>query len=602
MTSSTGAYALNIIVTENVWYGHSFGYVPAFLLTLTTLMLGYSFAGIAREVLIYPAEMIWPSTLVSVTLCRTLHEKEGFTDTMTRAKLYWILVGCGFVYYMLPGYIMPILSFVPVLCLIAPNNIYANQIGDAVNGLGFLNLSFNWSIISSGYFGSPMATPWPMACNIFVGFVILIWVAVPAGYYSNVWGSGNLPIYSSGIFKENGTAYDVLRIISSDGMFDAEKYAEYGHINLPFQFGVAYGISFISIAVLIVYTLLNNGKAIYEKIRYVDYSGDDIHARLMRKYDEVPMWWYLALFVVILAISIGACEGYKILPWYWLLAAIGLAVVFLIPIGIVQAISNTQPGLNVITQLIIGYGRPGDQLANVAFKVYGYISIYQGLSLISNQKLGHYMKIPPRHVFIVQIVGTIVCAVIQPGVVTWMLSSFKDICTPAGAPWTCTSTNAFYSASIVWGLVGPRRIFGPDSHYSLLVYCFLIGVLLPIPVWYLQKRYPLSLWKHVHLHVMFAGLMQLPPAPITALTSWFFFCTVFNGIIRRYRYGWWQKYAFVTSAALDTSVTIGFLFVYVCFYVTKTNMPFYWGTDTQRCPLAANGGFKNYKDFLPSQQ
>ena len=63
-----------------------------------------------------------------------------------------------------------------------------------------------------------------------------------------------------------------------------------------------------------------------------------------------------------------------------------------------------QPGLNVITELIIGYLYPGKPLANVCFKTYGYISMGQALFLTQDLKLGHYMKIPPKSMFIVQVI------------------------------------------------------------------------------------------------------------------------------------------------------------------------------------------------------
>ena len=63
-----------------------------------------------------------------------------------------------------------------------------------------------------------------------------------------------------------------------------------------------------------------------------------------------------------------------------------------------------QPGLNVITELVIGYIYPGKPLANVAFKTYGYISMSQALMFLGDFKLGHYMKIPPKSMFIVQVI------------------------------------------------------------------------------------------------------------------------------------------------------------------------------------------------------
>lgn len=47
----------------------------------------------------------------------------------------------------------------------------------------------------------------------------------------------------------------------------------------------------------------------------------------------------------------------------------------------------------MITEFVAGVAIPGDPLGNVTFKTYGYITQYQALLLISDLKLGHYMKV-----------------------------------------------------------------------------------------------------------------------------------------------------------------------------------------------------------------
>jgi hypothetical protein len=51
---------------------------------------------------------------------------------------------------------------------------------------------------------------------------------------------------------------------------------------------------------------------------------------------------------------------------------------YVIPIGMIQAITNQQVGLNVITELIIGFGLPGRPVAMMMFKTWGYITMAQG--------------------------------------------------------------------------------------------------------------------------------------------------------------------------------------------------------------------------------
>lgn len=56
-----------------------------------------------------------------------------------------------------------------------------------------------------------------------------------------------------------------------------------------------------------------------------------------------------------------------------LLLAVGIALLFLIPVGVIKAVSDTGIGLNVITEFVAGLLLPGKPIANVCFKCYGYM-------------------------------------------------------------------------------------------------------------------------------------------------------------------------------------------------------------------------------------
>jgi len=62
-----------------------------------------------------------------------------------------------------------------------------------------------------------------------------------------------------------------------------------------------------------------------------------------------------------------------------------------------------QPGYDIIAQFIFGYVYPGKPIANLLFKIYGRISTVHALSFLSDLKLGHYMKIPPRCMYAAQV-------------------------------------------------------------------------------------------------------------------------------------------------------------------------------------------------------
>ncbi len=141
-------------------------------------------------------------------------------------------------------------------------------------------------------------------------------------------------------------------------------------------------------------------------------------------------------------LSIFTVVKWNYLPWYHLLVALGIAFVFALPVGIVQAVTNQQPGLNVITEYVIGYLMPGHPIANVTFKAYGYITNVQALQFTQDLKLGHYMKIPPRIMFWVQVICSVLAGLINLATTDWLLKVQPNICTKAGYPWTCRNTNS----------------------------------------------------------------------------------------------------------------------------------------------------------------
>jgi hypothetical protein len=96
--------------------------------------------------------------------------------------------------------------------------------------------------------------------------------------------------------------------------------------------------------------------------------------------------------------------------------------VFTVPIGVIEAMGNVQIGLNVLTELIIGYALPGRPIAMVMFRTWGHITMSQALSFTIYFKIGHCMKIPPRLSFFCQIVATVVASTVQLAVQECMFS------------------------------------------------------------------------------------------------------------------------------------------------------------------------------------
>jgi OPT family oligopeptide transporter len=193
--------------------------------------------------------------------------------------------------------------------------------------------------------------------------------------------------------------------------------------------------------------------------------------------------------------------------------AVTIALVFFVPVGIIQAISNFQIGLNVITEFIAAYALPGKPLANMTFKVYGYMAMSQGLTFAGDLKLGHYMHVPPIMMFWVQVLATIWGALVNVGVLYWAFNNISEICTSKAVQnFTCPQATTFFTASVVWGAVGPQRMFQHGQIYFVNLFFFLIGAIVPIPIYFLARRYPSSPFKLFNTPLFFFATGAIPPA------------------------------------------------------------------------------------------
>jgi len=174
------------------------------------------------------------------------------------------------------------------------------------------------------------------------------------------------------------------------------------------------------------------------------------------------------------------------------------AFFYVIPIGMIQAITNQQIGLNVITELIIGYALPGRPIAMMMFKTWGYITMAQALTFTSDFKLGHYMKIPPRSMFWAQVIASIIAGTVQLGVQAWMFTNIPMMCDPDQKDgFICPSTETFGTASIIWGVIGPARQFSKGQVYYALTFFFLVGFVAPIITYLATVKFPNSWVRYV---------------------------------------------------------------------------------------------------------
>eukprot|EP00252_Welwitschia_mirabilis_P001107 TRINITY_DN1105_c0_g1_i2.p1 TRINITY_DN1105_c0_g1~~TRINITY_DN1105_c0_g1_i2.p1 ORF type:complete len:504 (-),score=21.47 TRINITY_DN1105_c0_g1_i2:447-1958(-) len=486
------------------------------------------------------------------------------------------------------------------ICWIFPNSVLAQQLGSGLSGLGIGAIGLDWSTVSS-YLGSPLATPWFAIANVAAGFVLVMYIITPLAYWFNIYNARQFPIFSDSLFTSTGQTYNISKIIDSNFHLDINAYEKYGPLHLSTFFAFTYGVGFAALTATVMHVFLFHGKEIWQlSLSAIRSKKEDIHTKLMKAYNQVPESWFIGVLLITIAVTVFACEFYieqLQLPWWGILLACAIAVFFTLPIGVITATTNQTPGLNIITEYIMGYLYPGRPVANICFKVYGYISMMQAITFLQDFKLGHYMKIPPRTMYMAQVVGTVLSAVVYLGTSWWMIHSIDNICDtallPSNSPWTCPGDRVFYDASVIWGLIGPKRIFGTLGSYSAVNWFFLIGAVAPLLVWFIHKIYPNQRWIGlINVPVLIGATASMPPATAVNYTTWIVVGFIFSFLIFRYRKDWWERHNYVLSGALDAGSAFMGVLIYLCLELPGISLN-WWGQNLDGCQLASCPTSKN---------
>jgi hypothetical protein len=163
--------------------------------------VGYSYAAIARQFLIYDPQFPWFQSLCQTALFETQKKQREHPTAVSRKQIrvfFLVLLGIT-LWHFLPEYVWPMLGSLAFLCWVAPHNPTANFIGAGFGGMGFLNLSLDWSDINPNG-ASLFLTPWWTQVIIFAAFAFNCWALLPAAKFGNL-GSWDHKLMSNRLFK-----------------------------------------------------------------------------------------------------------------------------------------------------------------------------------------------------------------------------------------------------------------------------------------------------------------------------------------------------------------------------------------------------------------
>ena len=86
-TAAVSATAIQVISVQDLYYGNEVNPGIAIFTLLASQLVGYAFAGLLQEALVYPSVAYWPTTIVPANMFQALHFDGGLGSKRTR--MFW---------------------------------------------------------------------------------------------------------------------------------------------------------------------------------------------------------------------------------------------------------------------------------------------------------------------------------------------------------------------------------------------------------------------------------------------------------------------------------------------------------------------------------
>ncbi|OBZ65661.1 Oligopeptide transporter 3 [Grifola frondosa] len=584
-----------------VYYNNQMNGGLAIFTLIGSQLLGYGYAGLLQDILVKPTKCFWPTTISTANLFQALHYDNQMTSK--RVRLFWTVFSVMFQ------------SCVPE---------YLWRRGTAHEGMGLLSWCFDWNLIGSACLYSPIWLQINQDIGIFFTYILMAGV-----YYGNLWRAKDFPFMSQAIFAEDGSQYNQTALLTN-GKFDPVKYEQLGvsvsHSHTEIQ-SLTYMYtssqlsslqptpsifitSNLSLGATVTHVFfwnwqdlkpfilsLNPGTRLLKLFTTCPLSlreDEDVQADPALVYSSARMplhkrrttgalglpWWALT---VLLIISFTLCSLFATLA-----ATIGFF--------------EFNSSANGFFQMITAYLVPGEPVANMYGALYGQHPMSQAIAMLGDLKLGQYVKLAPRVTFSMQILGTVVGAILNcewgcnlcgAALLTaarhydgvdhrceqgWYVLPQLCLQRSSGSRstrciallsisgtrlWSGQNAQGYNSNAISWGGLAPQ-MFGAHSIYHMVPISLAIGVFLPLPfiaAWYI---WPKAGFENFNTAIIMQYSCFLSVGINTSVNP-SMVLGIFSQWWVRTRYPrWFTKYNYIMAAALDGGTqVISFLLNFV---------------------------------------
>ncbi|KAJ3474399.1 hypothetical protein NLI96_g12479 [Meripilus lineatus] len=549
-TASSVAIAMEVIAAIDLFYNVSLNGAVAVFQIFASQMLGYGIAGILRTLLVYPTYAFYPTYISVVNLLQSLH----FSGTLNSKRSF----------------------------------------------------STSWTLITQG---NPLVWPLQTQINSYLGMAIG-YLVLTLCYYNNVFGARDLVFMSTSLFGKDGKVYNQTAILTPEYSLDPSKLQEIG---LP-RYTTTYVVSQIcynlSLGAAIVHVFLwhwDDLKRAFGGLRFLKGAQDidDPHYQQMKKYPEVPQWWYLLLFIISLGVGIGCSytTGEALLPWWSILLFTALSCLIAVCLGFIAATTGFQISIKYAIQVLAAFDTSrktncGDVREPVreqyGLSDFGPASRSQAWAVYQTSSASNVFQ-SPSHILIDmrEIDHSSLSHCPEPCwlgstliVMQSIVSNNREVLLdPVGTRvWSGWIIQQYNSASVAMGALG-KDLFTFGKPYWLVPFSIFIGLLLPIPFWLIHKftrrgSLPSKIAAYINTPILSLYVGYLPYSVNGQWWSCVLIGFASQWWARTRRPKWFKAKNYLLSAALDGgSQVILFILSFAVFGASGNaiSFPNWWG-------------------------
>ncbi|KAG6015202.1 hypothetical protein E4U54_003992 [Claviceps lovelessii] len=599
-SASNAAASITVFTAQNLFYDLPLKPTTIILSVISIGLFGYGICGMLRPICVWHVESVYWGSIPTIKTLQGLHWQDVTSSKPMR--VFWYSFCAMAVYEFFPAYIFPWLNSVSIPCLASMGATGAtaatltNLFGGATNneGLGLFSLTFDWQYITSGSTSTPLKLQAHQALGFLICFAAMIGI-----YYTNVWDAKTQPFMSTRLRTATGKAYPTAKVFVG-GVLDKTAFAKFGVPRLTGSFAYAMFMANAAIGAMIAHCALFWGGDFVKAYKSAKAGRfDDRHHRHMVKhYNEVPSWWYLIVlgFSFILGLIVVIRENITLPAWAYVVALlVGMA---LAPLSsLLLARYGNGIATNNVSKMLAGLLVPERPVGNMYFSAWSHSVISNCVNLCSDLKLGEYLKIPPRVMFITQIYGTILGGFINYAVMISIVDTNRDLLanTDGNSAWSGAGIQSYNSNAASWALA--KYLYGPGSMYSLVPVGVAIGAAIVVVhriIYHFLpniKGFSLSEINMPQL-LQYAGYI-----PYNMSQTCIIFSSIITGFfsqyyLRNYRPHIFKEYMYLVTGAFDGgSLFVLFILSFAVFGAGGRTIPFpeWWGNNVSGnldlCPV-----------------